>query len=45
MHLTFDTMEARFLVYVYAGVWVIQLTYLGRITWQWLHTPKPPSEK
>jgi len=45
MHLSFDTMEARFLVYVYVGVWVIQGAYLARITWQWFHTPKPSVEK
>ena len=45
MHIPFGTMEERFLVYVYVGVWVIQTTYLGRITWQWSHTPKPPSGK
>lgn len=44
-HLSFDTMEARFLVYVYVGVWVIQLGYLGRLTWQWFHTPKPAAKK
>ncbi|SFS10559.1 hypothetical protein SAMN05421771_1812 [Granulicella pectinivorans] len=45
MRIPFETMQDRFLVYVYVGVWVIQLAYLGRITWQWFHTPKPVSEK
>jgi len=41
MHLNFETMEMRHLIYVYAGVWIVQGGYLGWIVWQWFHTKKP----
>ncbi len=41
MHLSFDTMESRHLIFVYAGFWIVQAGYLGYIGWQWFHTAKP----
>jgi hypothetical protein len=45
MALKFDTVEARYLVYVYVGVWVVQGGYFGRIVWQWFHARKPVGSK
>ena len=42
MTLKFGTMEERYLLYVYVGVWVIQAGYLGRIVWQWFKIRKTP---
>jgi hypothetical protein len=41
MSIPFATMEQKFLVFVYVGVWVVQGGYLAWVTWQWFHTPKP----
>jgi len=36
-HTFFDmsTMQHRHLVYTYAGVWIVQLSYLGWILFNW----------
>lgn len=42
-HSFFDmsTMQHRHLVYTYAGVWIVQLSYLGWILYNWNHTKTP----
>jgi len=42
-HSFFDlsTMEHRHLLFVYVGIWVVQLGYLSWIAWNWLHTKNP----
>ncbi len=47
MTIPFATMEQKFLVFVYVGVWVVQGGYLAWVAWQWLHTakPLPPGEQ
>ena len=39
----FNTMASRHLVFVYAGVWLIQGSYLAWIAWNWrkVKTPSP----
>ena len=39
--LNFQTVENRYLTYVYVGIWLIQGGYLAWITRQWFRTPKP----
>ncbi len=36
-----STMAHRHLVFVYAGVWAIQGSYLAWIAWNWRHTKSP----
>ena len=42
-HTFFDlsTMASRHLVFVYAGVWLIQGGYLAWIAWNWRHVKNP----
>jgi hypothetical protein len=42
-HSFFDmsTMQHRHLVFTYAGVWIVQLSYLGWILKNWLQTKSP----
>jgi hypothetical protein len=39
----FSTMSHRHLVFVYAGVWALQVSYLTWIAWNWFHTRSPRS--
>lgn len=41
--LDLSTMGHRHLVFVYTGVWAIQIGYLAWIVWNWLHTKAPRS--